>query len=302
MSATKTTTDTQPELTLAILVHNPNPDYLNALFESLQQQTGDFYVDVVDDSPEACQFLELPDDLNTRYLRNGYNPHGLSGNWNFAVQHARTPWVTVLHQDDVLHADYTQIITRLVKNYPHATAAFCHATIIDADGCASSTFADRVKDRLLRDIEGDDYCLSGEIGSSRLLQGNFVFCPTLCFNRERLGLHGFNERWRMVPDLELYLRLLIDGNQLAGSKQVGLYYRRHDEQATAKYQATGERFDEEFALYREFALAYRAKGWNAAERTARRATILKLHVLKEAVSRVLRGRFKRAWGLVRYLK
>ena len=250
----------------------------------------------------AGDFSNLPDDMNVRYLRNSNNPHGLSGNWNFAVEHARTSWVTVLHQDDVLHPDYTHIIAQLLQKYPYATAAFTHAQIIDAEGEPYSTLADRIKERLLKRVPGDDYVLSGESGSRTLLRGNFIFCPAVCFNRERLGLHGFNERWRMVPDLELYLRLLIDGHQLAGSKQVGLYYRRHDEQATAKYQASGQRFDEEFALYRQFSADYEAQGWRMAAKTARRAVILKLHVLKDLASRVLRGRFKGIWALVRYLR
>ena len=189
-----------------------------------------------------------------------------------------------------------------MQQYPYASALFPNAKIIDAGGRSASMLADRVKEHLLQRLPGDDYALSGESGSHTLLRGNFIFCPAVCFNRERLGLYGFNERWRMVPDLELYLRLLIDGHQLAGSKQVGLYYRRHEEQATAKYQATGERFDEEFALYRQFASAYSAKGWRIAAKAARRAVILKLHVLKEAASRLLRGRFTAAWGLAKYLK
>lgn len=297
MSAVKE--QNRPWLTLAILVHKPSPEYLNALFDSLVLQSGNYLVDIVDDSPEPHRQLHIPAGLGARYLRHQSNKHGLSGNWNFAVEHSRTHWITVLHQDDVLHPDYTSIIAELVARYPAATGVFCHASIVDENGNPTRTVADWVKEALLRRLPGPSYALHGEPGSVALLKGNFIFCPAVCFNRERLQGLSFDYRWRMVPDLALYLEMLAQGHELAGSKSIGMYYRRHAEQATSKYQATGLRFDEEFALYREYAKRYQDNAWHTAHKEARRATILRLHVAKEAVSRLLRCRFRSALRLVR---
>lgn len=300
MSATKTTTDTAPWLTLAVLVHNPDRAYLDDLFESLLKQSEPFYLDIIDDSPVAQSDIKIPDALNARYIRHDNNAHGLSGNWNFAVREARSRWVSVLHQDDMLHPDYTQIIAQLIEAYPRASAVFSHAQIIDENGQPGSTLADQIKARLLKKIDGARYTLTGDEGSATLLRGNFIFCPAVCFNREMLGSCGFDERWKMVPDLALYLHLLFKGHTLAGSKKVGMLYRRHQAQATAKYQATGLRFEEEFALYRQMLPCYELEGWWRSEQASKRATILKLHVGKEMLNRLLRGQVWQALKLGRY--
>lgn len=300
MSEAKTKTDTAPWLTLAVLVHNPDRAYLDDLFESLLKQSEPFYLDIIDDSPVPQSDITVPDTLNARYIRHDDNTHGLSGNWNFAVRKARSRWVSVLHQDDMLHPDYTQIIAELIDAYPRATAVFSNACIVDESGQPATTLADRVKERLLNKVEGTRFTLIGDAGSATLLRGNFIFCPAVCFNREMLGSRGFNKRWKMVPDLALYLLLLFKGHTLVGSKRVGMLYRRHREQATAKYQATGLRFEEEFALYRQMLTCYELEGWWRSEQAAKRATILKLHVGKEMLNRLLRGQVWQALKLGRY--
>jgi hypothetical protein len=207
----------------------------------------------------------------------------------------------VLHQDDILKPNYVALIENLTQSSVKATAVFCDADIVNGRGEPAFSLADKVKKHLLKPFN-EPFELFGQNGVADLLRGNVIFCPAVCFNREKLGEQRFDPKWRMVPDLELYLRLLMNGHVLAGTKHVGMLYRRHSEQATSVYQSSGLRFDEEFMLYKQVTAKCRGRGWLNAAAEGEKARMLKLHVCKELLVRLLKGQFKQAWRLRGYLR
>jgi glycosyltransferase involved in cell wall biosynthesis len=288
-------------ITLAVPFYR-GADYLARAIESALRQTDPRWQLVVADEgvdPDGPRVVERFADPRVRYLQNR-TPLGLAGNWNRCLDAADTDLVTLLHADDELRLNYVALMAHLANSHPDAAALFCHADVIGPDGRPVLSVADRAK-ALFRPRGAGPIRVAGDAGLAALLRGNFVMCPTVCYRRSRLGQHRFDPRWRMVADLDLFARLLRDGMEMVGSREIGYAYRRHPGNATTELTDNLVRFREESALYDELAAAAAARGWAETARVARGRRIIKLHLMYRIVEDAARGRFPAAGRKLRFL-
>jgi glycosyltransferase involved in cell wall biosynthesis len=287
-------------LTLAIPYH-AKPELLALTLASvLAQLDPDWLAVVCDDSPTGSgePVVKAVGDPRVHYVRNP-NPAGMVANWNFAVSCAMTERVTLLHADDELAPTYVGCMRSLASRHPEAAMLYCKADVIDLSGRLIFSFPDHVKRWIEPPSEGD-VVLSGETAAAALLRGNFIFCPSACYRRELLLRQPFNPRYKMVQDLELFLRLLESGQTLVGSAERAYRYRRH-ENATAVMTRELTRFHEEIALYRDCALRYAAQGWPRASAVAGGMRIIRLHLAYRLCADLLGLRLPGAWAKLRLL-
>lgn len=283
-----------------------NPVYLHVAIESVcLQSSPDWRLLVVDDSagrePEdrVRAVVDSFRDDRIRYLRNAEN-RGIVANWNYCLDEAGGDLITLLHGDDRLLPGYVELMTGLAAVHPDAVAFYCAAHIIDRDGKRTFSLQDAVK-RLFAPAARGETVLRGEQGAAALMAGNFIMCPTLCFQTAILGARRFAEEWSQVQDLELTVRLLMEGETLVGSRDIAYAYRRHPESATAAQSESMVRFDEEFRLFDQVADRASARDWPDAEQIARRKRIVKLHLLYRTLREVVRLRPQRALATLRFL-
>lgn len=259
-----------------------NRGYLLEAIDSVRHQTrDDWELVVVDDAgPEPIDRLvaDLADNRITA-VRNPINL-GLAANWNRCIDLARAPWVTLLHADDRLTPGYAEAVLTAIERDPGLAAVFTDTEIIGADGQRARSLPDAVK-RLAR-RPPQDHDLSGDDGLASILFNNYVFCPTLCHRRGIGGENRFDDRWRMVMDLDHTARLLLGGERLHAIRQPLYQYRRHRSNQTAALTASAIRFEEEIELYRECAAAAAAIGWTRSARVARRRAMVRVHLLLQA--------------------
>lgn len=282
---------TAPELTFAIPFHR-NVDYLRSAIDSVREQTIDRWrLLVCDDAgpdPESADLVRSYRDDRISYSRNPTNL-GLAGNWNRCLELADTELVTLLHADDTLFPGYGAAVVSAHRRAPDAAAVFTRATVIDADGGPMFSVPDLAK-QFIAPRSRRETMVAGEPGLARLMRGQFIFCPTLCYRRSVLGPTPFSDRWGQVLDLELLAELLLAGKQLVGIPDLGYAYRRHAASQTAQLTATAQRFEEELAVFDEIADRAEARGWARAASIARRKRIVQLHLAYRVVGSVLTGR------------
>jgi glycosyltransferase involved in cell wall biosynthesis len=284
----------EPRLTFAIPFYR-NVDFLRRAIDSaLIQSTDNWRLLVCDDAgpdPEAGDVVRGYDDERISYTRNVVNL-GIGGNWNRCLALATTELVTLLHADDELLPGYAAAVTQAHDAYPDAVAVYPRATVIDAAGRRTSSAADFAK----RVIEprSQRVVLAGEEGLERLMRGQTVFCPSLCYRRSWLAGAPFSTRWGMVLDLALLAELLLEDQQLVGLREVEYAYRRHTESQSAELTRNMQRFREELALFDEIAVQAEGRGWVRAARTARKKRIVRLHLAYRAMIDVLHGRGRAA--------
>lgn len=119
----------KPEITIFI------PTYLRA--DSLKQtlegavRQSSFYsfeILVLDNNPDRDdeteilmrQYIKFP----IRYYKNEKNL-GMVGNWNRGYELAQGKWVTMIHDDDLLHTEYLSVISRIISSFKSFDGLFC---------------------------------------------------------------------------------------------------------------------------------------------------------------------------------
>ena len=276
-------------------------DFLARTVASVAAQTSpEWRLLVCDDSPggDAEGVFDRCDE-RVRYVRNG-RTLGMAGNWNRCLDLADTDLVTLLHADDELLPDYTQVIRTGAAAFPDCAALFCGARVIGPTGQPVFSFVDWVK-RVLVPTGNRPRRLSGHQALARLLRVNSIMCPTVCYRRSVIGTRRFDPRWRCVLDLAFFARVLADGDELVGLPEVAYAYRRHAENATAGYTQNLLKFEEEAALYDEWAAEGAARGWSDVARAGRSKLTVRLHLFFRALQDVARCHFGAAWPKARLL-
>lgn len=267
----------QTRLTIAIPYYS-RPEFLLQAIESVFAQTNPNWCLVVfDDNPSTPldKTLIKPylNDPRFTYSLNSENL-GIGGNWNQCVNKCNTEFLTILHSDDMLSGDYVDQILDAMDRYPNVTASFCEAEIIDDHSRPKFSFPDKIK-HFLKPSKGD-FLITGEDGTARLLRGNFIMCPTLCYRMSRIRTDTFSSSWKMVLDLDFYIRELIAGGSFIGLNRSLYKYRRHENNQTSVLGMN--RFNEEIAFYLSLVTKLEEINWHKAAKTARQFWMIKLHI------------------------
>jgi glycosyltransferase involved in cell wall biosynthesis len=291
-----------PRITIAIPFYKGR-HYLRQAIQSVLRQTNPHWELLIcnDHSPEPGieELVASFPDGRIRYCSNPTNL-GMAATWNRCLDLARADLVTLLHADDELLEDYCERMLQAAESYPRVVAFFCQTRIIDAAGRSCFSFPDFIK-KLLQPAAKEPLFLKGSSSLASLLRGNFIMCPTMCYRKSLLRERRFAARWRFVQDLDLFSRLLLEGETFLGLGVEAYAYRRHDLGATASYTENLLRFEEEAKLYGQLAVAASARKWRRAARIARARGMIKLNLAYCLLRDLLNGYGRQALQKLRFL-
>ena len=282
----------KPQITFAIPYYKGKSFLYSAIRSVIDQNLTDWNLIIIDDSSGADNVEDLVrefKDTRISYLKNPKNL-GMAETWNRCIHEAKTELVTILHNDDVVLPNYAVEMIAAHKKFSEASAYFCDTKIICKDGIERFSFPDLIK-KFIHKNQNPLSKISGEDGLTKLLKGNFIFCPSICYNKSKLNGLKFNSNWKMVLDLEFTTSLLLNDSYLIGLPVVAFNYRRHGENASAIYTTSMLRFKEEIALYDELLDRIRAKNWVRAEEVALKKRIIKLGLIYSATSDLAKFKF-----------
>ena len=283
-------------------------DYLKETLSSLIQQSDPAWrATIFDNSVDpietaACeQVVKSFHDQRLLYKKN-VSHLDMASNWNQGLdQCGDALGVCILHSDDRLLPDYASVMRKALQQFPEVSAFFCKTSIIDEVGKPIFSFADWYKTLLVP--KGDWVTLDGVLGVQKLIPGNFVFCPTICFNTRKIQAYRFNPKMKMVVDFDLTLRFLLDGATFKGYYQKPLYeYRRHAQNLTSEMNKNMIRFREEYDLYLDLAKKLELKGELVLAMRARKGQIVKFNLMFQMFLLFVSGKWGRIPGYFQFLK
>lgn len=236
---------------------------------------------VIDDAPGDLKswIAELGHE-KVRYLPNERRL-GINRNFQRCTDEATADLVQLIGADDRLLPDFVRRVHAAAEEHPDVAFFHTNAIVIDENGNEAMPLADKIK-RLVS-IKGG-VVTGGERLASSLLHGNWMYFPSVVFRREILQKHGFREGYDIVLDLDVYLRILLDGGRVVLFDRPGIEYRRHAASLSSATAGTGARFDEERDYFAETATAMAAAGWPRAARAARWHLTSRLHAAAKALA------------------
>ena len=237
----------------------------------------DWTLTLLDDGPpdDALRTWAEAQSPRITYRRNDTRL-GINRNFQQCLELADAPLVTVLGADDVLERSYVSVMVAAAADDPQTAFFHPEVTVIDADGRPVVGPADRVKARL---TPAAPALLSGEELAASLLRGNWMYFPSVAFRTDVVRRYGFRDGLDIVLDLDLYLRMLLDGHRLSLVAGRLFRYRRHEESLSSTERLSGVRFAEEAAFFAELADQLEGHGWTRAAREARVHLTSRLHAL-----------------------
>jgi glycosyltransferase involved in cell wall biosynthesis len=207
-------------LTIALPVYN-RTEFIKSAIDSAVKQTVKCRILIIDNHSPHNEIKEIVDGYNNpliRYVKTKETVP-LEENFNNCFLYTQTPWVTILHDDDMLHIQFVELAQKILKEFP-AIGGFAvksHVGQVEWEGIYK-------KVDFTTDI--------------KLVRPSFFYFANLTpfvgvlLNRERaLAIGGFNKEQYPIADFDFWYRYSAQ-NKLVLINQQLAYYRVSSQQIT----------------------------------------------------------------------
>jgi GT2 family glycosyltransferase len=190
-------------------------EYIGEAIESVLRQTHkNFEIIVVDDGCPDSKKLKstlLPYKLRLRYIRQ--ENRGVGSARNTAISYARGEWIAFLDGDDIWRPNYLAEQIAVARS-SNADCVYPNALYFGASS-----------------LNGRDYMdvfpSSGPVTVESLALGVcHVFVGALVRAEALRNVGGFDERLRSCEDLDLWLRILLNGGRIVYHRNILVDYRQ----------------------------------------------------------------------------
>lgn len=260
----------------------------------LAQDCGDWRLTVLDDAyPDewAGAWLQNLNDSRISYIRNERNL-GIVNNYRKCLRESSGDWVVLLGCDDILLPNYVRVLLEAVQKFPDAAIIQPGARVIDERGLIVFPLADRIKKWWCAPKSKDYVLLGGDPLAASLLLGNWLYWPSLCFQKSRINAFDFQDDLKLTHDLAIVLDMVFSGQKLLYVPEVCFSYRRHLSSASNASLLDGRRFAEEKRCFERARLQASLLSWRESERAARWHFTSRLNSLFNACKVLVLGRPK----------
>jgi hypothetical protein len=122
-------------ITIAVTVYSRR-EFVRDAIRSALDQTVPVKVMVVEDcgpDPTLRDFIVGEFGNRIEYIRNPRN-RGLFDNWNACMEYCATPWISILHDDDLLRPHFVETMLALAKAAPQRALYFGQSARLEEDG------------------------------------------------------------------------------------------------------------------------------------------------------------------------
>ena len=221
---------------IAIPVHNGEKFLKATLASAINQKRPADEIIAVDDASTDQSAQILKDEQWKGKIRYVFNetPSGYVDAWNRVVEHSHSDFVTILHQDDLLDADYLFRVEEALRTYPSCKHLFSGYYYIDDRGnrTAESPAPHSLNPEL---IPGKEY-------ARRYLRGVFHNrhihrCPGVTTERALLlDKCAYRKEAGLIADDDFFIRV-GRFTDVVGISYPLASFRIHDESATAKLKS-----------------------------------------------------------------
>lgn len=224
--------------------------YLEKCIRSLKAQSVPGHIIMCTSTPSPyIEGLALKYGVSL-FVREG-EPN-MRDDWNFAYEMADAGLVTIAHQDDMYHREYTSRLMAAYETYPDMTLFTTDYAIVKKGRLITGGKMLWIK-RVLR-IPLRFSCLNGRTWGKRLalLMGNPFCCPATTYQKKILGEPLVRSGFRFALDWDNLYRLAGEKGRFICAERPLLYYRIHEEATTRACILDNQRELEEEAMFRRF--------------------------------------------------
>lgn len=177
---------------------------------------------------------------------------GIGGDWNFAYESAKTPLVTIAHQDDIYESDYTKEMLRFVNRSKEPIMYFCSYAELRGETKVYSNPILNVKKLMLSPLKIKAFWRSKFIRRRILSLGCAICCPAVTMVKERFGKTPFTNDYLSDIDWQQWETQSRKKGSFVYNKKPLMCHRIHEESATTEIIGDNKRTLEDFDMYCKF--------------------------------------------------
>lgn len=225
--------------------------FLGDCLESLAAQATRSSIVISTSTPSTA--IERMASRHGALLRVHGPNRGIGHDWNEALRAAPDGWVTLAHQDDLYHPDYTTRILAAAAREDDAMLAISYAVERIGEEETWATALMIVKRLLTEAAFVGRSAIRSRAAKRRLVAfGSPVICPSVAFNKDRLPRgFAFRADLRCNVDWAAWLELAETPGSIVLCRQALVAQRRHPGAETTKGIASGWRQTEDLAMFRQ---------------------------------------------------
>lgn len=258
---------TADDITLIIGGYKENP-YIEECIQSLMRQT--VHSPIIMSTSTPCPFL---DQVAKKHQIKVYanNEKEAIGNWNFGIQQAKTPLVTIIHQDDVYEPEYVQKILEAINSSRRPLIAFSDYFEVRNSERIYHNKLLHIKRLLLFPLRAKMLRGSKFVRRRSLSLGNGICCPAVTYVRPNLPEPIFSSDYKCDQDWHTWEQFSrLEGDFLYVPEPL-VGHRISAGSGTSQFIEDGHRRAEDLEMFKKFWPKWIAKVLTRAYATAEKS-------------------------------
>ena len=181
------------------------------------------------------------------YCKTGF---GIGSDWNNALSFVTTKYATIAHQDDIYLPYYGTVILSTFDKSENINLVFTDYNENDAKNQIRSRNLNlKIKTLGLKVMS----FFQNKTYQRRIYAfGNFICCPAVSYNLERLYDFQFDETLKMVLDWDAWERIMKRPGKVEFVPHMLMYHRIHEDSETTANTIDQNRENEELMMFRRY--------------------------------------------------
>ncbi|MFK4935107.1 glycosyltransferase [Lactococcus garvieae] len=242
--------DKQFAHTFVICAYQDSP-YLEKCIHSLLSQSS-----VINQKSKVILYTSTPTELMLNIAEKYKLKHfigkggGIGADWNGALSFVDTKYATIAHQDDTYEPEYgTKIIQAFQKQEDLNIVFSDYYETDENDNIRKRNINLKVKTFGLHVLS----LFKNKSYQRRVYSfGNFICCPAVSYNMERLSDFKFDEELRMALDWDAWERIMRRPGAIKYLSERLMAHRIHSESETSANTVDKNREKEEYDMFRRY--------------------------------------------------
>ncbi|MFQ6322771.1 glycosyltransferase [Lactococcus garvieae] len=238
------------EHTFVICAYKDSP-YLEQCIESLLSQTS-----VIEKKSKVILYTSTPTETMSTIAANYKIEQfvgeggGIGADWNGALSFVQTKYATIAHQDDTYQPDYGSRVLQTFKSKEDLNIVFSDYYETDEN----NQLRPRNLNLNVKTFGLKLLSLFNNKAYQRRVYGfgNFICCPAVSYNMERLSDFKFDEELRMALDWDAWERIMRRPGFIKYIPERLMAHRIHSESETSANTVDKNREKEEYNMFRRY--------------------------------------------------
>ncbi len=225
-------------------------EYLEECVKSLLAQTVKSNILIATSTPNehitaVAQKYDIP-----VYINEGEK--GIGGDWNFAYGKAKTPLITIAHQDDIYEPTYTEEMLEFINRSKQPILYFSgYGELRNGEKVYNNSIL-KIKKLMLSPLRLKCFWTSRFVRRRVLSFGNCICCPAVTYVKEKVGDTPFTNDYLSNIDWQQWEIQSRKKGSFVYNKRPLMCHRIHGDSTTTEIIGDSKRSKEDFDMFCKF--------------------------------------------------